>query len=315
MDEETQEPGRVAYFSALLEAQKEAPAIPSTDKHYDGYMYASGATVKRFLVPILKKHGLTVELVAMGDVEDLELPTASKKVQFMTTLEAVFRVTHAASGHSEVYRAKGRRTNDKDKGIQHAVSSAEKTFLLRLLNTWESGEVEHDSAGVQETTGRARPVGRGGGKRRSPPEEPPPPKAPRDDRTIEAQLQAAKEDLKGSVRRGKLRLYHLDAVAETDPSYPDTLAEFGLDDYQCMRQLVERSPDAFYTAMLEMAKKYPSSDDRLRKLHDLIDKAEKVGSDERIWIAEAHQSNWSDAVEYWINILTERIRGQTEADV
>lgn len=139
--------GAVAYATALHRAQSNAPEVYASSKHYDGYPYASLKDVQRKLLPVLLDHGLLVHPPEILSFTDLEQETRGGGVQYMTTLELLFRVTHVESGWVQTYRHIGRRTNDKDKGIQHARSSAMKAFLLDLLQTNES----------------IRPVGRGKG--------------------------------------------------------------------------------------------------------------------------------------------------------
>ena len=264
-------------------------------------------------MPLLLDEHLVLELVGTDQLRDLELETARGGLQWMTTIEVIFRLTHAPTGHSEVYRVPGRRTNDKDKGVQHAISSAGKTLLIRLLATWESSEAP--ATPPQQSTGS-----RGRQQRQAQPRSEPEPEGGANGVTQPRmsnaeRLQLAKDDLKGLMREQHLKMYHVEAVAQSDRQFPDELEEFGVTDWERMREIARGKPDTFERAMVNMAGEFPSAPDRLRLLHDLLQRpGANPTSEETLLTASAHAANWNDAVEYWIDILMKRTQ-QVEAGV
>lgn len=316
-----------AYYDALWEAQAQAPRVIRADEKFEGpghWMFASQMTYQRVLVPILLDNHLVMELADVGPVEDLELETKSGGLQWMSTLECTFRVVHVPSGFAQIYRIRGRRVNDTDKGVQHAITSATKTFLQRLLNVSdaenaEANEVQVSQASRTTKTGQRKPRTPQGNQSESPPPDQKPPSPPNPTITPAERLELAKEDIKASLRKNHMRVYHLEALAQMHPNLPDELEKWGLADYEVVQIVLQKDPVRCEKAMAELSEKFPTDDMRLRKLHDLQVKLEaegnKISPEERILTASAHHSGWSDAVEYWIDKLNTRIRGQTEADV
>lgn len=328
--EEFEEPlaGERAFYNALWGAQMDAPRIIKAEETFQGpgkWKYASAQTYMRLLVPVLLDWGLVFTLDAVGPAEDLELTTERGGIQWMTSLECIFRLTHADTGHSEVYRIRGRRTNDTDKGISHAISSATKTWFQRVL------QVADDEAAppnpVQESQA-SRPTKHGGAGPRKPQREssPPPPEnekkppsPPPSSLGVAQRLEMAKDTVKALLRKNHLRVYHLEALAEMVPDLSDELTEWGLDDYELVQKILETDPDQCDRAMHELAKEYPSEDSRKHKLHTLqrtlIEQGDAMTSEEQVLTATAHHSNWNDAVEFWIDKLSTRLAGQQEADL
>lgn len=152
------------FARALLEAQKKATSVPATEKHYDNYRFAGIRTIKEHLRPVLNEQGLTLELVNTEFRDQLELETSGGGLQWMTDIYCTYRVTHAETGQYREFRVLGRRTNDKDKGVRHAISSATAAFWLELLQV----HTEQDDTG-QDPSPSQRRRGRQPKRRRSGP--------------------------------------------------------------------------------------------------------------------------------------------------
>lgn len=79
---------------------------------------------------------------------------------WMTDVVCTYQLTHAPSGEYRLFRVAGRRSNDKDKSIKQAISSAFTTFLPELLNV-QAGEVDenHPPAAKGARGSRGEPKG------------------------------------------------------------------------------------------------------------------------------------------------------------
>ena len=241
----------------------------------------------------------------------------------MTSLECVFRIVHAGTGYTQTYRIRGRRTNDSDKGVSQAISSASKSFFQYVCQVREDEDPDAlwaEDPATGQTTTRA---GRGPKRSQVPtPAEAPPEKLHiKEEMTLTPakRLELAKEDIKASLKREHLRIYHLEAFAQITPALNDDIKEWHLPDYELVQKVMKENPTAFVNALKEASKKYPSSADRIEKLRGLQSRLDgdeqRIASDERILIASACLSNNSDAVEYWTDRLSSALRGQQEADV
>ena len=321
--------GRLAFYEALWGAQMDAPRVIKSDESFDGpgkWKYASELTYMRILVPILLDWALVYEVADIGPPDDLELPTQRGGVQWMTTVEVAFRLTHVHSGYSQVYRIRGRRTNDTDKGVSHSIASAGKTFLQRILNV---GDVEEAPPNPVQESQSSRPSKHGGPAPRKlqhqgpvPPAEngqgPDTPKAEGTNLTVEERLEMAKEEVKVLIRKHHQRIYHLEALAHMVPDLPDLVEEWGLPDFELVQKILTMDPDQSERAMKALSVENATTDDRKEKLHDLqrklIEQKKAMSSEEQVLVASAMHSNWSEAVEYWIDQLHKRLAGQQELD-
>ena len=325
----TEEAGRLAFYEALWGAQMDAPRVIKADETFQGpgqWKYAGELTYMRILVPILLDWGLVYEIADVGPPDDQELDTKSGGIQWMTTLEVAFRLTHAPSGFSQVYRIRGRRTNDTDKGVSHSIASAGKTFLQRLLNVGDMEEAPPNP--VQESQRSRQPKHGGRAPRRSqreaqgpPPENgqgPPPPSAEGTNLTNAERLEMAKAEVKALLRKHHQRIYHLEALSQVVPDLPDMVEEWGLPDFELVQKILTMDPDQPERAMKNLSVSTPSTDDRKENLHNLqrklIEQGKAMSSEEQVLVAGAMASNWSEAVEYWIDQLHTRLAGQQELD-
>lgn len=325
-----EEEGRLAFYEALWGAQMDAPRVIKADETFQGpggWKYAGELTYMRILVPVLLDWGLVYEIADVGPPDDLELPTIKGGVQWMTTVEVAFRLTHVHSGFSQVYRIRGRRTNDADKGVSQAISSAAKTFLRRILNV---NDMEGAPPNPVQESQSSRQTKHGGQAPRKtyrqpqgpPPEndqDPPPPKAEGTNLTVGERLKMAQEEVKALLRKNHQRIYHLEALAEMIPDLPDLVEEWGFPDFELVQKILTMDSNQAERAMLDMAKKEPSDSSRKNHLHDLQRKLIKqdgkaMSSEEQVLTAAAIYSNWADPVEYWIDQLSKRLSGQQELD-
>lgn len=161
------------FAQALLEAQRAAKRVPADGTHYDNYPYSSIHIITEELRKVLLEHELTVDLVDSKIVDETELETKGGGSMWMTDVRATFQVTHAATGQYRLYRIVGRRSNDKDKSVMQATSSAFTTFLPRLLNV-TTAEVDQNNPLPEATGSRGRRSG--GGKRQRRQQQAPPPR-------------------------------------------------------------------------------------------------------------------------------------------
>lgn len=322
-----EEEGRLAFYEALWGAQMDAPRVIKADETFQGpgaWKYAGELTYMRILVPILLDWGLIYEIADVGLPDDLELPTQAGNVQWMTTVEVAFRLTHAPTGYSQVYRIRGRRTNDADKGVSQAISSAAKTFLRRILNVNDMEEAPPNP--VQESQRSRQPKHGGQAPRRPqrqpqgpPPEndqDPPPPEAEGQSLTKADRLKLAKEEVKVLLRKNHQRIYHLEALSEVVEELPEEVAEWGLPDFELVQKILTMDPDQPERAMKELSHSNATTPDRKDNLHNLqrklIEQGKAMSSEEQVLTAAAMHSNWSEAVEYWIDQLSNRLSGQQE---
>lgn len=318
--DQEQEEGRPIHGNlilALWSAQQEAPNVEPTRKHYDGYMYASNADVKDVLVPILHRHGLIFELAHVDTIMDeKELATSSGGVQWMTDALCTFRLSHVDSGQQQEYRILGRRTNDKDKGLQHAISSAEKTLLLRLLQVAEEKDEEGDAHRVAQSTGTRSRRQRGSQARRKDARAqgapaPPPrqengqPVPPREESSPDQIIEWAKARVRHHMTEGRFKSYHLEAVAQVDNKLRERIDVWNEDEWKHMEEVARRWPQRFDDAVKVMAEKEPTTAERLEVLSKLLDEtpAGKLDARDGILIRTAADAGWHDAVEYWIQKL------------
>ena len=321
--------GRLAFYEALWGAQMDAPRVIKADETFQGpgqWKYAGELTYMRILVPILLDWGLVYEIADVGPPDDQELDTKSGGIQWMTTLEVAFRLTHAPSGFSQVYRIRGRRTNDTDKGVSHSIASAGKTFLQRLLNV---GDMEEAPPNPVQESQRSRKPKHGGRQPRKPQRQaqeppgsngiksdPPPPQAEGTNLTDAERLEMAQAEVKALLRKHHQRIYHLEALSHVVPDLPELVEEWGLPDFELVQKILTMDPDQPERAMKNLAVKNPTTDDRKENLHNLqrklIEQGKAMSSEEQVLTAAAMHSNWSEAVEYWIDQLHNRLSGQQE---
>lgn len=318
--------GRLAFYEALWGAQMDAPRVIKADDTFQGpgkWKYAREMTYMRILVPILLDWALVYEIADVGPPDDLELETKAGAAQWMTTVEVAFRLTHAPSGYSQVYRIRGRRTNDTDKGVSHAIASAGKSFLQRILNVFDDEDAEANP--VQESQ-RSRPPKHGGQAPRKPQREGPSPQKGQDPPPSEdvglsvgKRLELVKESVKALLRKNRQRVYHLEALSLVVEALPEEIEDWGLVDFELVQKILQDDPNHCERAMKELAKENPTTEDRLSHLHHLqlrlIEQDNKaMTSEEQVLTATAHQSGWAEAVEYWIDQLADRLSGQQELD-
>lgn len=306
-------PGRHPTFAhALLAAQADAPNLARRRKHYDGYMYASAADVKDVLLPILREHGLVAEMAHADSIMDeKELETRQGGLQWMTDLLVTFRVHHVGTGQTQEYRILARRSNDKDKGIQHAMSSAEKSFYLRLLGVSEEDDEEGPDHRVDQSTGSRRKKKSGKRRpRREPPNAPPPqprqqngnPAPPADTATDEEIITWAQARVRQLMKQGRFRRYHMEAVAAVDSKLRERIDVWNPSEWKHMEELARRWPQRFDEAVTAMGKKEPTTRERLQELNELLQRCspDLVPTQDRAMIHSAAEAGWHDAVEWWI---------------
>lgn len=187
--EQPQPEARVLFARAVHALQAKRLRAAPDEKHYDGYQYVSGQSVRKVVLAAAAEVGLTIELVDTEVVEEKELETNRGKLQWMTDVRCVFEVTEVRGGWSRRYTVLGRRTNDSDKGVMHSIAQAEKVFLSRLamIGEAEDPDASNPDESARNTGNSRREQQRGRGKsapRRHPnappelePDESPPPAA------------------------------------------------------------------------------------------------------------------------------------------
>lgn len=311
---------RKAFYTALAAAQEAAPNIEPTRVHYDGYPYASASDVRDLYGPILREHGLVYELAGTSDrvVDELEQETRNKGLQYRTDVLTIWRVVHAPTGFQQVYRVLGRRTNEKDKGVQHAITSAEKVFVLRLMNASEEKDEEGPNNRVEKAE-RSRRPGSGQKKkaeRRAPnAPAPPPPKQngnpipPQPQATPETRVEFAKGEVRAFLRSNHFQAYHFEAVVQTDKMLSARKQElWGVTEWEGLLEITKKRPRLFDEAPRSLAVEFPTSPERVELL-DKLTAATRPPGPEKMLIESAKQAGWCDAVEWWIEKLLERNEG------
>lgn len=310
MEEREQERAdRIAFYTALHEAQQDAPNIEPTRQHFDGYPYASASDVMDVLGPILLKHGLVFELASTELVDEIEQQTARGGAQWRTDVSATFRLTHAPSGHSELYRVNGRRTNDKDKGVQHAITSAQKMLILKLLNSAEEKSEEGAGKGGAQATrassAQRRPEQRAPGAP-TPPQNGTPPNP---ESSPEERMEFAKDQVRAFMNRNHLKGYHLEALILVDKKIrAETVETMDVEDWEVVQMTANSYPSRFEDSMRILADEFPTAEERVSMLDDLVVKVKPTGP-EKMLIEGAKVIAWNDAIEYWITELGKRDQG------
>lgn len=151
---------RQLFAMAIHALQSKRVTSGPTATHYDGYRYVSGKDVRLAVMEAAAAVGLAVELVEARVQEERELETRKGNLQWMTDVTCTFEVTEVRGGHSKRYEIVGRRTNDSDKGVMHAIAQAEKIFLSRLAMIHEGEDPEADK--VEQSSRSTRPRREGG---------------------------------------------------------------------------------------------------------------------------------------------------------
>lgn len=126
--------------------------------------------------------------------------------------------------------------------------------------------------------------------------------------------QQAKNVVRAFMRKNHLQAYHLDAVIQRHPTLKHRapnggrqLGEIGThEDWQLVVDLtVNAKRTRWDEAPKELAKEFPTTDERVQELRDLMTHKRPTG-EEAVIIESAIASGWNDAVEHWMEELRSR---------
>lgn len=315
--------------TALLHAQVDAPNVAALRQHYDGYPYASYSDCKDTLLPILRRHGLVFTFAGTAEEvsQEVELGTSRGGVQWMTDVAAHWVLLHVHSGEQMKVTTLGRRTNDKDKGIQHAISSSGKKALLELLGVDtvkdeegpdEAPQVTSEARGYRGRRERGSKSARRKPRRTAAPPGAPPPKdtgkPPKEaEATPEERISFCQARVREYMNRHRFKSYHLEALAEVDKKLREKIEVWNAEEWEHCHEIAKSRPQRFDQAVAVMGEKEPTDQERLDHLSRLLDGpgGAKLDQPDGIVLRSAADAKWHDAVEWWISKL-ERLAGGVE---
>lgn len=125
-------------------------------------------------------------------------------------------------------------------------------------------------------------------------------------------IQQCKNDVRAFMHRFFYQGHHLDAIVATHAklkvrfSSGHDLGQTGqLEDWILVQDLTVRNQQRWDQAPKELAKEFPTSEERVTMLRGLM-KTTRPNNQESVLIESAISTGWSDGVEYWIEQLMAR---------
>lgn len=341
MDQETQE-GRAQLFEKLLRVQRKLRRVPADDTRHAPSITPWKLTEE--VAPELQAEGLvlvtSVETVQVKAVTKSRTDSRDGQVfedpWFLTTVTVQFELTDSETGYTLRSRSAGSSYNKDGDGTVHALSQAQKQYLLRLslarvVHPSELAEEEEEEPArrprrIPEAHGiefRKRSSGHGWMRKDTgallqtcPRHDVPMLRMEGGNRwlCIEAECgetldQREVEDEKRAKMIPELRdTYHRllrenrtydwqeEAIIEASPRLSIGKDKWGFGDWQNVVEAMSDLPRLIRNSLRRLAEETPASDERVRYLRHLLDDAD-LRFAERTEIEEAIQSGWHDAVE------------------